>query len=129
MATDTLASALSNILNADRIGKQECLVRPISKLIKNILNIMTNDGFIGGYEEVDDGKGGYLKVKLLGAINKCGAIKPRFSIRKDGFEKFEKRYLPASNIGLILVSTPKGLMVHGEAKSKGLGGKLLAYVY
>ncbi len=66
---------------------------------------------------------------LLGKVNKCGAIKPRFSVKKGGFEKFEKRYLPAKNFGMIIVSTSKGLMMHDEAKKKGLGGRLISYVY
>ena len=65
----------------------------------------------------------------MGNLNKCGAIKPRYSVRKDGFEKFEKRYLPAKDFGIIFVSTPKGIMTHNGAKKKGLGGKLIAYCY
>lgn len=126
---DTLAAALSNIQNADKIGKPECIVRPVSKLIKSVLDIMITNGYIGSYEHLEDNKGGSLKVKLLGTLNKCGAIKPRFSVDKGGYEKFEKRYLPAAHLGLIIVSTSKGIMIHGEAKSKGVGGKLLAFVY
>ena len=60
---------------------------------------------------------------------KCGAIKPNFSVKKDGFEKFEKRYLPAKDFGVLIVSTSQGIMTHVEAKEKKLGGKLIAYVY
>jgi small subunit ribosomal protein S8 len=126
---DTLAVALSNLLNAERIGRKDCLVHPISKVTKAVLDIMNKEGYIGSYEETDDGKGGILKINLLGAVNKCGVVKPRFSVKKDGYEKFEKRYLPAQDFGLIIVSTPKGIMTHMEAKEKGLGGRLLAYIY
>ncbi|MBI4447353.1 30S ribosomal protein S8 [Candidatus Woesearchaeota archaeon] len=126
---DTLSNALSNILNAEKIGRSFCLIKPSSGLTKIILNIMKTHGFIKDYEVVEDGKGGLIKVHLLGSINKCGAIKPRFPVEKIGFEKFEKRFLPAKEFGLIIVSTSKGVMTHKEAIEKNLGGKLLAFVY
>ncbi|MEM3026452.1 MAG: 30S ribosomal protein S8, partial [Thermoproteota archaeon] len=43
--------------------------------------------------------------------------------------KFEKMFLPAFNVGLLIVSTPQGLMTHSEAKSRKIGGRLIAYVY
>ena len=82
-----------------------------------------------GFEEVDDGKGGYIQINLIGHINKCGAIKPKYPVKNDQFEKFENRYLPAKDFGIILVSTNKGIMTHIEAKEKKIGGRLLAYCY
>ena len=49
--------------------------------------------------------------------------------KKADFEKFERRYLPAKDMGILIVSTPAGIMTHVEAKKKGLGGRLLAYCY
>jgi len=62
-------------------------------------------------------------------LNKCGAIKPRFSTTIDEFTKFEKRFLPAANFGFLVVSTSRGVVVHKEAIKNNLGGKLLAYCY
>lgn len=129
MLNDPLSNALSVILNNERIGKTECLIKPVSKLIKNILKVMTDNLYIGSIKEIEDRKGNMIKVNLLGSINKCGAIKPRYSVKKDGFEKFEKRYLPAKGVGILVVSTSSEVMTHIEAKKKGLGGKLLAYCY
>jgi small subunit ribosomal protein S8 len=126
---DPLANALSNILNHEKIGKSECLIKPISKSIKKILKIMNENNYVGESKEIEDGKGNYIKVNLLGNINKCGAIKPRFAFKKDEFEKIEKRYLPAKDFGIIFVSTQLGIMSHNEAKKKGIGGRLLAYCY
>ena len=70
-----------------------------------------------------------LRNELKGNINKCGVIKPRHAVKKDEFEKFEKRYLPAKNFGILIVTTPKGIMTHYEAKELGIGGRLLAYMY
>ncbi|MBU4500968.1 MAG: 30S ribosomal protein S8 [Nanoarchaeota archaeon] len=129
MMNDTIASALSNILNADKVGKEFCLVKPYSKMLKEVLTIMNNKGYIGSFEVINDGRGDIVKVNLVGKVNKCGAIKPRFSVTMDGFEKFEKRYLPAKGFGIIIVSTSKGVMTHVESIEKKIGGKLIAYIY
>ncbi|MBT4539665.1 30S ribosomal protein S8 [Candidatus Woesearchaeota archaeon] len=129
MLNDPLAAALTKIFNAERVGKREVLIRPASRMMKRVLELMNESQFIGSFEEITDGKGGSLKVNLLGNINKCGVIKPRFSTKTTEFEKWEKRYLPAKDFGIILVSTPHGVLTHHEAKEKHTGGKLLAYCY
>jgi small subunit ribosomal protein S8 len=129
MLQDSLAAALSKILNAEKIGKREVEIKPASKLLKQILSLMNEQGYVGSYEEESNDKGGVIKLNLLGNINKCGVIKPRFSIKKNAYEKWEKRYLPAKDFGMIAVSTSKGVMTHNQAKEKGLGGKLLVYCY
>lgn len=129
MLNDPLAAALAKVINAERVGKREVLIKPASKIIKKIFTLMNEHNYLGSFEEVDDGKGGILKVNLLGNINKCGVIKPRFSTKKNNFEKWEKRYLPAKDFGIIIVSTPQGIFTHIIAKEKGTGGKLLAYCY
>ena len=126
---DPLANVLSHILNCDKLGKIECTVKPASKLIKNILEVMNTKGYIGGYEVVDEERGGVLKINLLGNLNKCGVVKPRFSLTKKNYEDFEKRYLPAKDFGILIVSTSQGIMVHTEALEKGIGGKILVYAY
>lgn len=129
MLNDPLANVLSKMINAERVGKTECISKPSSKVIKEVLKIMQEQGYLQGFQEVDDGKGKMVKVELAGKINNCNVIKPRFSVKRKDYEKFEKRYLPAKGFGCILVSTTKGIMTHEEAKKKGLGGKLLSFVY
>ena len=129
MLNDPLANALSTILNHEKIGKKEVYINPISKLILKVFGILQEQRYVGSYEIVSEGKGKLLKLHLLGKVNQCGVIKPRFAIKKDGYQRFEKRFLPARNVGIILISTPKGIMTHTEAKKKGYGGKLLCYCY
>ncbi|MFA6461606.1 MAG: 30S ribosomal protein S8 [Candidatus Woesearchaeota archaeon] len=129
MFNDPLAAALAKILNAEKVGKREVLIKPASKLIKEVLTIMNTYNYVGSYEETEDGKGNFLKVNLLGNVNKCGVVKPRFSTKHNTFEKWEKRYLPAKDFGVIIVSTSKGIMTHNQAKEKKVGGKLVAYCY
>jgi len=128
MLNDPLASALSKILNYEKRSKKECIVLS-SKVIKGVLKIMQDNLYIGSFEVIKHAGKEYLKVNLLGKINKCGTIKPRFPVKISDYEKFEKRYLPARDFGIIIVSTNKGLMTHKEAKEKSLGGKLIAYCY
>ncbi len=129
MLNDPLAAALAKIMNAEKVGKREVVIRPASKMIKTILNIMNERNYLGTFEEVDDGKGGYLRVYLTGNINQCGVIKPRFSTKFRDVEKWEKRYLPAKDFGVIFITTPTGVTTHYSAKEKQTGGRLLAYVY
>jgi len=129
MLNDPLAAALSKMLNAEKVGKKEVLIKPASAMIKSVLTLMKEHSYIGSYEEINDGKGGVLTVQLLGNLNKCGVIKPRFSTKCTGFEKWEKRYLPAKDFGLLVVTTPVGIVTHFQAKEKQTGGRLLAYCY
>ncbi len=129
MLNDPLAAALTKILNAERVGKREVVIKPASNTLKKVLSIMNEHQFIGSFEEIDARQGGFLKVHLLGSINRCGVIKPRFSTKMKEFEKWEKRYLPARDFGIILISTPQGIMTHSQAKDINSGGKLIAYCY
>ncbi|MAG38740.1 30S ribosomal protein S8 [Candidatus Woesearchaeota archaeon] len=124
-----LANVLSFIQNYERLGKKEVLTKNNSNLIKKVLIIMNKEGYIGSFEEIEDNKGDLLKINLIGKINNINVIRPSYQIKNVEFEKFEKRYLPAKDFGIIIVSTNKGLMTHQEAKEKGYGGKLLAYCY
>ena len=126
---DPLANALNHLSNCERVGKKVAYIKQASKLIGRVLKVMQDYGYIGEFEFIEDGRAGIFKVELIGKINKCGAIKPRFPVKKLGYEKFEKRYLPARDFGILIVSTTQGVMSHEEAKKRGLGGRLLAYVY
>jgi len=129
MMHDVINDAISTIKNYERIGKSECVVRPKSKLLVEILRIFQNGGYIGEFEVSDDGRGGSIRIKLVKRINDCGVIKPRYAVKSDEFQKWEQRFLPARDLGMLIVSTPKGVMSHLDAKEKGLGGRLVAYVY
>lgn len=120
---------MSTIKNAELIGKNRCEIKPASKLIGNVLKVMKDYGYIGSFEFINDEKGGKFIVELLGRINDCKAIRPRFSVKNTEIEEFEKRFLPARDFGVLVISTVKGVMSQKEAIERGLGGVLLAYVY
>ncbi len=129
---DTLANALATIWNAEMRAKQEALIWPASKLIINVLRVMQREGYVGEFEYIDDGRWGKIKVQLLGRINKCGVIKPRLPVKYRDLERMPhwlRKYLPSRDIGLLIISTSRGIMSHREAIEKSVGGILLAYVY
>ncbi len=129
MLMDPLANAMSTIRNYEKARKREVTVAPASKLVADVLRVVQQEGFIGEFEFIDDGKAGKFRIQLLGKINACGVIKPRHAVKCDGYERWEKRYLPAVGFGTLVLSTPKGVMTHSAAKEQGIGGRLLVFVY
>lgn len=128
-SNDILGNALSKINNSIKVKKNVCEISPVSKLIKEVLNIMKTNQYIGDFKETIMQKGGVIKLNLIGTLNKCNVIKPRFPVKVQDFERFEKRFLPAKGFGFLIVSTSKGIMTHEEAIKNKLGGKLIAYFY
>ena len=125
---DTLANGLTTVMNNEMRNQRECIISPASKLLGRILRIMQLNGYIGEFEFIDDGRSGKFKVQLLGRINKCGAIRPRFPVRVDKLEEWEIKFLPSRDVGILVVSTPLGVLSHKEARAKRTGGRLLAFV-
>jgi len=126
---DVLANALATIKNNEMRGKSECIIYPSSKLVLAVLSVMRRTGYVGDFEYIEDGRGGKIRVQLLGKVNKCGAIKPRFPVKRKELNKWRERYLPARDVGILILSTPYGVLNDREAEEKGVGGVLLAYVY
>ena len=124
-----LSNALSTIYNNEERRKRECIIWPASKLIGMVLRVMQKNGYIGEFEFIDDGRAGKFRVQLLGRINRCGAIRPHYSVKVEKLEDWEKRYLPSRDIGILILTTPKGVISNKEAKELRTGGRLLAYVY
>ena len=129
MQFDPLNDALVKIYNAEQAGSRDVSVSPASKLLGSVLKIMQKSGYIGEFERNEDRRGGSYTITLSGSINRCGVVKPRYSIGRQDFEKFESRYLPAQDFGLLIVSTNQGVMNHQEAKDSRIGGRLIAYIY
>ncbi len=126
---DPLANVLSAIQNAERRGERRVSVANSSRLITGVLAIMERSGYIAGFSTSSDSWGESVTITLNGKINRVGVIKPRFRVGKDGFERFEKRFLPAKGFGILVVSTNQGLLTHEEAKDRGVGGALISYCY
>ena len=102
---------------------------PTSKLGMEVLKTLKNEGYIGDFEYTDDKRGGKFSIQLLAKITKCGAITPRFKVKKDEYNTWEQQFLPAYNRGILLITTNQGVMSHKEAANKNIGGFLIGYVY
>lgn len=129
MQMDPLADSLAKIKAYEEMGKKEVILQPTSNVIENVLATLQKAHYLGEVERIEDGRGGKFRVQLLGRINKCAIIRPRFPIKVKDVIKFEKHYLPAVGFGILVLTTPKGVMSQVEAHERGIGGRLLAYVY
>ena len=126
MSQDIVADALNMIRNAKKSRKENVKINRISNLLVEILKIMKQEGAIKKYKI--NSKEKTIDI-TLGNLSECKAIKPRFTVRKDEIERYRRRYLPARDIGVVIVSTNKGLMTHKEAFEEKIGGSLIAYFY
>lgn len=129
VVVDVLANALVTIKNNEAKGRRECIIYPSSKLTLAVLSAMKRAGYIGDFEYIEDGRGGKIRVQLLGKVNNCGAIKPRYPVKRGELEMWKERFLPARDVGILILSTSQGVLDHREAEEKGIGGVLLAFVY
>lgn len=125
---DPIADSLSKINNAIKALNTKVTLKN-SKLLKNILTVLKENGYVGSFDIVEDGRQGLIKVNLLGTINKCGVVKPRYSVKVEDLEDFEKKFLPAKDFGIVILSTNKGLLTQNQAKEANVGGTIVAYCY
>jgi small subunit ribosomal protein S8 len=126
MSHDVVADGLNMIKNAKKAGKENIKINIISNALIEVLKIMKQEGAIKKYKI--DAKEKSLTVSI-GDLSECRAVKPRFSCSKEDIEKYRRRYLPARNIGTVIISTNKGMMTHKEANEEKIGGCVIAYFY
>merc|ERR1712080_646300 len=104
----TLADALKSISNAEKRGKRQVMIRPSSKVIIRFLGVMQRHGYIGEFEQVDDHRAGKIVVNLIGRINKCGVISPRYDVALNEMEKWQNNLLPSRQFGHVVFTTSSG---------------------
>jgi small subunit ribosomal protein S8 len=123
MSQDIVADALNQIMNAKKAGKTELVLKKHSKLLRSVLDIAKESGFLD-YEV----EGRELKISIKD-LNEFKAIKPRYTVNVKKINHYVRRFLPAKDFGFVIVSTNKGLMRHFDAEKKNIGGCLIAYMY
>ncbi len=125
---NTLADALNKIKTNERIGRESCLLHS-TKFVKSVLSILQREGYIRAFEEQSASGKKFLKVSLANKINDIGVVVPRYPVSKNELLKYESTYLPSKNFGILIYSTSQGMLSSKEIKEKGIGGRLIAYVY
>ena len=125
---DHLADALNTIKTHEMVGQEVCTVRA-TKLIGEVLRVLKEHKYLIEYKLTENGRGGLYEVKLDGRIHECGVIKPRMPVRKTDWARKEQQFIPGFGVGLLIVSTPNGIMTNADAEKDRVGGRLLAYVY
>lgn len=126
MSHDVVADGLNMLRNAAKAGKENVKIKIISNVLIEVLKIMKQEGAVKKYKIDSEEKS--LTV-TVGDLNECKAIKPRFTCDVSQIEKYRRRYLPARDVGTLIISTNKGLMTNKEAQEEGIGGCLIAYFY
>jgi small subunit ribosomal protein S8 len=126
MSHDVVADGLNMLKNAKKARKENVKIMRISNALVEVFKIMKQEGAIKKYKI--DAKEKSVVV-TIGDLNECKAIKPRFSCKTSQIEKYRRRYLPARNMGILVLSTNKGIMTHKEAQEEQIGGSLIAYFY
>ena len=123
MSQDIVADALNQIMNAKKAGKTEIVIQRHSKLLRNVLDIAKESGYLD--YEIDRNQ---MKI-IIHKLNELKAIKPRYTVSVKNINKYVKRFLPARNFGFVIISTNKGLMKSEDAEEQNLGGCLIAYMF
>ena len=131
VVTDPIADMLTRIRNANQLKYNEVLV-PTSKLKVGIADILKNEGYINGYSIEDSENGSMIKIELKYGARKERVITGLKRISKPGLRVYAKNdEVPKvlNGLGIAIISTSQGLMTDKEARAKGLGGEVLAYIW
>ena len=129
--TDPIADMLTRIRNANTVGHATVEI-PASKMKKAIAEILKEEGYIRGYEVIEDGKQGIIKVSMKYGPDKTKVISGIKKISKPGL----KVYAKAEDVpkvlggqGIAIISTSNGLITDKQARKLGVGGEVICYVW
>lgn len=129
--TDPIADMLTRIRNANH-AKHEFVDIPASKIKKEIANILLEEGYIKGFDIIDDGKQGIIRVELKYQQNKERVITGIKRISKPGLRVFvgkEDTPRVLGGLGIAILSTSKGILTDKKARTQGVGGEVICYVW
>lgn len=131
VVTDPIADMLTRIRNA-LVAQKAIVEMPASKMKKSIAQILLEEGYIRGYDVVDDGLQGVLKITLKYGPDRQKAIAGLKRISRPGLRVYAKRdEIPKvlGGLGVAIVSTSKGVMTDRKARKEAVGGEVLAYIW
>ncbi|MGI6160982.1 MAG: 30S ribosomal protein S8 [Christensenellales bacterium] len=131
VVTDPIADMLTRIRNA-LVARHEQILIPASKMKVSIARILLEEGFIKGYEYIEDGVQGQIKISLKYGPNKEKAITGLKRISRPGLRVYARNdQVPKvlGGLGIAIISTSKGVMTDKLARKQAVGGEVLAYVW
>lgn len=129
--TDPIADMLTRVRNANSAGKQTVSM-PSSKKLVEIARIMDQEGYIAGYEVIDGQPRATLEITLKYGDKKAKTIRGIKRISKPGLRIYAgKDELPRvlGGLGTAIISTSSGVMTDRDARKKGIGGEVIAYIW
>ena len=129
--TDPIADMLTRIRNANMVGHESVDV-PASKMKKSIAEILLNEGYIKGYDLIEDNKQGIIRIQMKYGQNKERVITGIKKISKPGLRVYAKTEdIPRvlGGLGIAIVSTSAGVITDKEARKKNIGGEVICYVW
>ncbi|MBS4537342.1 30S ribosomal protein S8 [Clostridium sp. D2Q-11] len=129
--TDPIADMLTRIRNANN-AKHETVDIPASNIKKALAEILLNEGFIKGYDVIEDGKQGIVRVQLKYSRDNDKVITGIKRISKPGLRVYAKKdEIPRvlGGLGIAILSTSKGILTDKQAKKNDVGGEVICYVW
>ena len=129
--SDTIADLLTRIRNA-ATAKHATVDVPASNVKKAITQILTDEGYVKSFQVIDDGKQGIIRITLKYDDNRTSVISGLRRISKPGLRIYSScADMPKvrGGLGVVIVSTSKGIMTDKKARELNVGGEVLAYVW
>ena len=129
--SDVIADMLTRIRNANN-AKHETVDIPASNMKKAIADILLEEGYIKGYQVIEDGKQGIIRVTLKYTPAKQKVIRGIRRVSKPGLRIYagsEDMPKVMNGLGTVIVSTSKGLMTDKKARAEKIGGEIIAFVW
>ena len=129
--TDTIADMLTRILNANS-AKHESVDIPASNVKKAIAQILLDEGYINGFQVIEDGKQGIIHVTLKYGPNKSQVLTGLRRVSKPGlriYTNVEDMPKVMKGLGIAILSTSKGIMTDKQARNANVGGEVLAFIW
>ena len=129
--TDPIADMLTRIRNAN-VVKHETVDVPASNMKKELARILLEEGFIRGYDVIEDGKQGIIRIQLKYGQTGERVISGLKRISKPGMRVYaDKHEVPRvlNGLGISIISTSKGILTDKQARKENVGGEVLAYVW
>ena len=128
---DPIADMLTRIRNG-LIARHDAVTMPASNMKKAIAKILLDEGYVKSIDYIDDGLQGQIKIALKYAQGKESVIKGLKRISKPGLRVYAKSdEIPKvlGGLGVAIISTSKGVMSDRDARTNGVGGEVLAYIW